>query len=66
MGGASLTRSSSHPGVAGAACFPAFAGGASCFVLPAEDLRTQDVVEGIILDDILIRLSKLTVNDKGA
>ena len=66
MGSASLARSSSRPGVAGAACFPAFAGGASCFVLPAEDLRTRDVVEGVIFDDISIRSSKLMVNDKGA
>ena len=59
-------RLSSRPGVAGPACFPAFAGGASCFVLPAEDLRMQDVVEGVIFDNISIRSLKLMVNDKGA
>ena len=66
MGGASLARSSSHPGVAGAACFSAFTGGTSCFALPAEDLRMRDVVEGVIFDNISIRSPKLKVNDKGA
>ena len=58
--GASLVRSSSRPGVAGAAYLPAFAGGGSCLALPAEDLRTWDVVDGVILDDISKRSSKLS------
>ena len=65
-GSASLVRSSSHPGVAGVAYLPVFAGGTSCLALPAEDLSTRDVVEGIVLVDILIKVLSLRVTDDGA
>ena len=58
-------RLSLHPGVAGMTHLPAFTGGTSCFALLAEDLRMQDMVEGIVLDNISFRSSKLNVNDKG-
>jgi hypothetical protein len=59
-------RSSSCTGVDGVACLSAFADGASCFALPAEDLRTQLVVVGVMLDDMLVRSSKLDASGKGA
>ena len=55
-------RSSSRPGVAGVAYLPAFAGGASCLTLPAEDLSTQDVVEGVVLVNILILIKRLSLS----